>query len=193
MRTVFKARFWVFVTLLATTPLRMNGLEHDPLLDTSDLAREERDHLRGPALSSVLDDPNPWESYNQWMCFDSTQVQVETAEIDMDGGWVPWPQLRVEALGQTFLISPEVDLPVDAAKELEEWRRELRGSREVCLYAAFLEYSDSSPDSVADRESLWILQRLKTENGYWDVPQYGDDDDDRVDSPDTDLSSPNDK
>jgi len=143
------------------------GLEGTDLLTKEDLAHEEADRVRGPALSSAIDDPNPWETYNQWMCFESSQVELESVGIKYDHEWSQMPQLAVTTLGQRFDISPDADQRFEADRVIETWRHLFDGSRDVCFFAAFLQYLDSDEDGRP--RSLWILKSIKTGNGYWHV------------------------
>ncbi len=140
-------------------------LDVNPLLSPEDLIHEKNDREQGPALSSATNDPKQWETYNQWMCFDTSQIQLDSIDIKSDANWRPWPQITVTTVGQRFNISPETDLNINTEETLKNWRALLNDSKEICLYAAFLQYLDE--DEMPD--SLWVLEDVKTENGYWHV------------------------
>lgn len=140
--------------------------ETSPLLDSADLILERLDRTHGPALSSTTNDRHTWESDNQWMCFPSSQVEIDSTEVFYSGSQKKMPQFTVESLGHHFDITPSDDLTLDSEKTIEEWSLFLRDSSEVCFYAAFLQYLIDEDDLP---HSLWILERFKTSNGYWFV------------------------
>lgn len=147
----------------------IKGFESSRLLTTADFAAEENDRQQGPTLSSANADPNPWATYNQWMCFDTQHVQLEPVQIKFDTDWKPWPQITVTTSEHRFLISPETDLHLNTEELLAQWKKLFEGSREICIYSAFLQYVDEEDGISSD--SLWVLEKLKTENGYWDITQ----------------------
>lgn len=147
--------------LSASVPIQ--GVEERNILSPRDLEQEKSDRQRGPALSSAVDDPNPWATFNQWMCFDAHQVEIKPIEIKIDD-WKPWPQFTVTTAGQKFDLSPETDLDLNTEQVLNEWEKLVLGSQEICFYAAFLQYIDEDISY-----SLWVLEDIKTQNGYWRV------------------------
>ncbi len=157
-----------FILLMSFPPL-LNALEGSSLLNADDFLLEELDYQKGPALSSGIGDPKPWATYSRWMCFSADQVRLEQVQIKLDAGWVQWPQLKVDALGQSFDISPEVDQKLITEKVLNNWKNIIGSSREICFYAAFLQYLSSVEDEIP--ESLWVLEKIKTENGYWHISE----------------------
>lgn len=166
MKVSRTVRFLILFSALASlVPASIKGLEEQGLLTLEDLSHEENDRQNGPALSSSPDDPNPWSSNNQWMCFDANQVQIDTIEIKPGTHWIPWPQISVVASGQQFDFSPETDLEINTEEVIEEWRSLFTQARGVCFYAAFLQYLDT--EESQQPETLWVLEEFKTNNGYW--------------------------
>lgn len=152
--------------LAASTSIK--GYDRSDLLTADDLNQEATDRARGPALSSALDDPRPWATYNQWMCFNAAQARVESIQIRNSSAWKPWPQLEVHTLGQLFEFSPEIDLDLDTLSVIETWTGLAKATREICFYAAFLQYLDLEENNNLPT-SLWVLEDIKTENGYWHI------------------------
>lgn len=155
-----------FVFLLGL-PSPIKGSDGRALLSAEDLAYEKAERERGPALSSAIDDPNPWATYNQWMCFGANQIEIETVEVKYRTEWEKTPQIVVTTPGQRIELSLDPSEPMNAEGVIRDWRDLFRHSSEVCFFAAFLQYMDSDDESVVD--SLWVLEQLKTESGYWRV------------------------
>ena len=141
------------------------GVEENGLLTPEDVSYEATDRENGPALSSSLDDSSSWASYNQWMCFDVSQIRIETSNVKFASGWKPWPQFSVETSGQRFVFSPETERELDASLISSSWKTLVSKTRNICLYAAFLQCLDR--ENMSESESLWILEGFKTESGYW--------------------------
>lgn len=156
-----------FIFLIGV-PSPIKGSDGSALLSTEDLAHEKTDRERGPALSSAINDPNPWATYNQWMCFDANQIEIETVEVKYHAEWEKTPQVVVTTTpGQRIELSLDSYETIDTENVIRDWRNLFRDSREICFFAAFLQYMDSDDASVVD--SLWVLEELKTEKGYWSV------------------------
>ncbi len=157
--------------LFLALPTLTKGVDEAPYLSAEDVAQEQTDRERGPALSSALADPNPWQTYNQWMCFDRDVVRSEEVQIKTDDEWKPWPQITVNALGQRFDFSPETDLPVHAPSLMSRWNGLLQETHWVCIYAAFLQYLEPEEPASKEPYSLWIIERVKTEQGNWSITE----------------------
>lgn len=151
------------VFLISSAPIQ--GVENGGLLTKDDLSHELEDRDNGPALSSAIDDPNPWATYNQWMCFDASLIRIEKVGVKFDKSWKSWPQITIATAGQEFDFSPATDRDMNAATILKVWESLLENSREVCLYAAFLQYLDIDERKIPI--SLWVLEDVKAESGYW--------------------------
>ena len=154
--------------LLSFFSLSLKWQSADDLLTEEDIRLEETQEE--PALSSRVDAENPWESYNQWQCFDARDVTTtfmghflgpEDRSEEMRT-----PALQAELPEETlvFDLEPEdlkfMECEDCALKILENWTALLDGERAICIYAAHLQ------DLYAD-ESYWVLSKLKTSKGYW--------------------------
>ncbi len=130
------------------------------LLSADDLERETLERESGhPALGGLLNDPEPWESYNQWKCFPTKWANLTFAEVDY-GGWKKVPSITIESPSHTDLFDLEPDEPWDNLKTMARWAELFDQADEVCIYAAFLQEFDEDT-------SDWIIADIKTRNGYW--------------------------
>lgn len=114
----------------------------------------------GPALRSVPGTSPYWESYNEWFCFSAERVDLRLSKHELD------PPVLVPTMGVWFedhLYEFEVssNLIVNNGSDiLRHWQSLLEGEAGICVMAAFLQSLDSE-------SSLWILQAVKTQKGYW--------------------------
>lgn len=129
---------------------------HYLLLDESDyeFMRQDND---SPALS--IPDVN-FKSYNEWQCFDASEVQLLLAEIDYNG-WRQIPSINVKSM--SFDIDPDINWDVE--KISNYWSDLITGSRSICIFGAYLPNDD-------DKNSSWYIQKIKTQNGYWDRANF---------------------
>ncbi|MFN7683945.1 MAG: hypothetical protein ACK5QT_00850 [Oligoflexia bacterium] len=119
------------------------------------------------SLSSVPSeaDEDFWESYNQWLCFDSHEIDLEMVPVEYGGTReVPTLVARDYEHRFEFTLSPEV--PRDNEVVLSEWRRLLDGAASVCVFAAYLQ-SVQPAETQEEDASLWVISGFKTERGYW--------------------------
>jgi hypothetical protein len=164
LRTI-KSNLICFVILgVFLLPISMHGEGHSRLLSNEDLFLEYKDRELGPELSSGISDPNPWESYNQWMCFNASQVHLTQVKVKYEGKDKTMPQLEVSLLGHSFEISLSADTEYDNDLIFEMWQNLLKESKEVCAYAAYLTHLNLEGELPT---SLWIISRLKSESGLW--------------------------
>lgn len=159
MRLNLYFSFIAFALLIL--PQKIIGQDHHELLSKQDLDLEITERHETPALSSLPEDSNPWQSYNQWMCFEKNAVELTTTEIVYDGQKKIMPQLNVTFAGQFFEISLSADTNYDNNLIFSDWKNLLSASGDVCIYAAFL------PTINSELTSLWVIAELKTNNGYW--------------------------
>ncbi|MGZ3709705.1 MAG: hypothetical protein ACXWP5_11550 [Bdellovibrionota bacterium] len=136
------------------------------LLSGEDYAQEESDRTDGHALSSALDDENPWESFNKWQCFpaDSAEITCATAEYN---GPKDVPILTVSYGTHHYEFSMDPEPEPDCAKVSAKWKNLLENQSSFCTYAAFLQYSEDASGTPDKDESVWIINQLKTGKGYW--------------------------
>lgn len=118
----------------------------------------------GPAIGSALGDPNPWESYDQWLCFNSRDLTVSCTHVKYPSEWKSVPHIRA-TIGERIL---EFDLYPDTKRycvaTVKEWAALLEGTERACIFGAYLQ-------SEADFD-LWYLSLLKTDKGYWGDSGY---------------------
>ena len=127
------------------------------LLNRADF--EEEENQQTPALSSGLNSPEDWESYNEWRCYQTERIELLCTEIDY-GGLRKVP--TIIATDEEGRIEYDVDPTFnwDCEFTLQEWRNLIKGSPQVCFLGAFLQ-------SFGEKESLWMLSQVKSHNGYW--------------------------
>jgi hypothetical protein len=128
------------------------------ILTKQDIEYQNFTNSDGRILGSALDDPEYWESYNQWLCFPSAEI-VET-KTEIHGHWQQTYILGASLGNQYFEFDVPLELNWDFEKVRQEWVGLLANTSEVCILGAFLQ-------SQKNDESLWIIQQIKTENGYW--------------------------
>ena len=129
---------------------------HYLLLDESDYEFMREDN-KSPALS--IPDDN-FKSYNKWQCFDVGEVQFLLAEVDYNG----WHQIPSISVGDmSFDIDPDINW--DVKKVSTYWSNLIDGARSICIFGAYLQNDD-------DKNSSWYIQKIKTQNGYWDRVDY---------------------
>lgn len=144
--------------VLVPIPLELGKINP---LDFNDFVLQQVDQSYGPALSSALDDPNPWVSYNEWNCFPPESVELTYSEIYYDG-WKKMPSLQARIEGRLLVFEPDADREVDVRLTLDQWNHLVSDSSLICTYAAFLQELDEKTD-------LFVLDRVKTERGSWVV------------------------
>ncbi len=135
------------------------------VLSEDDLVLEQIDNENGTAMSSVPESENPWESYNQWQCFDMATVEFTCAVYDLD---TLVPSLRVETASEVFLFDTHVEDRLDCEQTLSIWRDLVSGGKEICVFAAHMPDVDLDLDQNRP-QSLWYINRLKGANGYWNL------------------------
>ena len=146
----------VFTAILLSS---FRGNDARSLLTSQDYELEIAERNSGqPALSSPVDE-EPWESFNQWLCFLNDEVEFHFAEEDYRG-WKKIPTVVASSVGHRFEISLSPEVSRDHDQVMMEWVAFMNESSRICVYAAYLQ-------PIADDCSLWTLARIKTENGYW--------------------------
>ena len=138
------------------------------ILGEADTHFEEQERARGPALSAPSDDSGPyWESFNQWQCFPSENVEVSCAQAEY-GQVVDVPILGLVYDSHYYEFSLDPDPKPDCRKVTEFWTKLLDGEDAFCAFGAFLQnYDGDLSRSGAKSGSVWIINRLKTRNGIW--------------------------
>lgn len=135
------------------------------LLSEDDLVFEQIENENGTAMSSVPESENPWESYNQWQCFDMAVVEFTCAAYDQD---ILVPSLRVETASEVFLFDTHVEDRLSCEQTLQIWQNLAAGGKEICIFAANMPDVELELDNNKP-QSLWYINRIKGANGYWDL------------------------
>jgi hypothetical protein len=146
-----------------------SALVYTQLLSEDDLVFEQIENENGTAMSSVPESENPWESYNQWQCFDMAVVEFTCANYD-HGTLVP--AMRAETESEVFLFDTHVEDRLDCEQTLSIWRDLVLGGKEICVFAAHMPEVDLDLDQNRP-QSLWYINRLKGVGGYWNLYESG--------------------
>ena len=137
----------MFLSLLSFYPVDQNYL----ILDENDF-----DYARENNLSPALTIPDMgFESYNQWQCFNSKEIELVSSEVDYHGiHSVPTIQYK----NMSFDLDP--DILWNTEDVFLEWEGLLQEAKSICIFGAFLQEGP-------EYGSLWYIEKIKTENGYW--------------------------
>lgn len=148
------------------------GLTYAQLLSENDLEFQRIDNASAVALGSELTSEHQWGSYNQWQCFNMSQIELTCADYD-HGTLVP--SIRVATEREIFLFDVHVEDRLDCEQTLSAWRKLLVGGIEACIFAAHMPDIDLDLDGELP-QSLWYINRLKGVGGYWNLfeesPQF---------------------
>lgn len=135
------------------------------LIDEDFQLENEQDR---PALSSVIGEEPAWESFNEWQCYSANQIMLYCS-INSFSNWDGTvdekriPSIRISTdSGEILEFDYDANgtFKVDCELTLQEWTRLLHQSKILCLFGAYLQ-------DIAEGETYWILDRLKTSNGLW--------------------------
>lgn len=126
------------------------------ILDDNDFAMMKIDNEK-PAIT--IPDEN-FESFNEWICFNIKDLEITKAEVDYyDWHYVPSINVYIDNHLLSFDLDPDkkwnIDLIIDTWKDLFE------NQESVCIFGAYLQEIDNNGE-------LWYIQKIKTNNGYWD-------------------------
>lgn len=114
-----------------------------------------------PAISSSPDSKDPWESHSLWQCFRTLNVQVLKETISYSYA-KDLPYLQVKDDGQTFIFSLSPNENYGPREVFPRWRKLLDRATEVCILGAKFPLKKDQT-----KQQLWIIDQLKTKNGYW--------------------------
>ncbi len=137
--------------------------QRHPLLSNEDIEHARFDRMRGRAMGSTLSDPNPWSSYNEWVCADAADVQLHDDLVTYEGEKKNMPYFIVKLPGHEIDFSLSGDVQYDFVDLKQRWEELLHGTQYICFYAAYF----PAVEYVGEPGSSWILSGLKTERGYW--------------------------
>lgn len=158
---------------IITLPFTLSFNWHDrayDLLDETDWYLSKQAAESGtPALSSIIGAENQWESYNEWRCFSAKGIDLRCAAID-DNGSRLIPMVNVlsedEDLDYEYALGSEYSW--DCQKVIDSWSTLINGQESICLHGAYLKEDEHS------NTSLWYIDQIKTQNGYWKMENYHD-------------------
>lgn len=153
---------WMFVIFSYAICASASAFVYTQLLSEDDLDFQE---INGSALSSGLQSDSPWESYNQWQCFNLEKVKFDC--VDYDHGTLV-PGISAETESEVFLFDTHVEDRLDCEQTLSIWRDLVLGGKEICVFAAHIPDVDLDLDQNRP-QSLWYINRLKGVGGYWDL------------------------
>jgi hypothetical protein len=131
------------------------------LLTVEDYELETSLREEVPALSSPINSNAPWESYNEWRCFPTQDIETKCTDIQTDPGVSQKIPTIVAELGEErfeYDLDPSKRWNCDSA--LEEWAQIISDSDQICIFGAFLQPLEAGT-------SLWVLDRFKSRRGYW--------------------------
>ena len=156
-----------FLLILFTFPF-LTSLYNDrsyDLLEQTDWDLMQSDSYSAQ-LSSTLTDPEQWESFNIWQCFESRDLEIYTSGVNYDGEDKVIPAMfnsNVFPL-KDFALYPEMHW---RAKEIvKKWKKIINESESICIYGAKLPNANAN---TANEIEPWYIERIKTDNGYWSI------------------------
>ena len=154
-----------FASGISNLSMYSNPATH--LLERHDYDRMQRELSSGPALSGPLDGSPYWSSYNQWLCFPTTNLDTECLETEFEDRR-KIPALHITEGAHFFEFSLDPNPAPNCEKITKRWRALLRNESEFCVYAAPLQEFDTKASDVrGESGSVWIMRQLKTAKGYW--------------------------
>tara|TARA_Y100001935_G_scaffold254012_1_gene261769 strand:+ start:277 stop:801 length:525 start_codon:yes stop_codon:yes gene_type:complete len=132
-------------------------------LSEKDFNLQEESNHQSPPVSYFDEEGTLVPSYNEWLCFSIEGLTLTCSEHEMDE-LIKIPVLVSYAGKNAFEIEPSPTDGVDCGQTLEIWKNLLEGEQGFCVLAAYLQ---DLPSGGLKKRSLWILEALKTEQGYW--------------------------
>ena len=164
MRKYIKIRSFIFVFTIFSC-LSMIPINHFETLNELDYQLEEVEEDQPPALSAGLHEKDYWESYNTWNCFSAADAQLDCSVLDYGKILVPTIRVVIDGIHYDYSNEPEQD--PDCHATLRKWAELFENQKSVCIYSAYLQ-------NVTDNYELWIIDQIKTYNGYWRYRNYID-------------------
>ncbi len=172
---IWNKQLRIFILVAASIfCLSMTTINHYDLLSPEDQEMEVLDQEETSVFSSAPDAVPYWESFNTWQCFSTENIQPECSELDYGAIHVPTLRLREGTTLYDFSLDPEPDL--NCEQTLAKWIALLENQRSFCVYAAHLQIYPDNPfesDGVTEWH-LWIVDQIKTYNGYWKWADTGE-------------------
>ncbi len=132
------------------------------LLTLNDLVQEWRDSRRS-AVGSVIDDPNPWKSFNHWQCFKKSHIEFRCGKLN-DTFQVP--EILIYHQNRHLTFSLDYSENYNCPSFLAKWQLILRNPRKACFYAAYLP-TYGEIEEKKNQSPLFLLSAIKSDLGEW--------------------------
>jgi hypothetical protein len=108
-------------------------------------------------------------SYNEWKCFSVENMTLTCTEHEMPEV-VKTPMIAVYDGDETLEIETSPVDGVHCENTLKVWEELLQEEEKFCVLAAYLQDLPHENYGGTQYRSLWIIDSLKTRNGYWKKP-----------------------
>lgn len=132
-------------------------------LNESDFKLQEKSNYQGPPLRYFDEEGALVPSYNEWLCFSTEGLTLTCSEHEMDE-LIKTPMIASYAGTNAFEMEPSPTDGVDCEQTLEIWKNLLDEEENFCVLGSYLQ---DLPTGGSEKRSLWVLEALKTERGYW--------------------------
>jgi hypothetical protein len=163
----------LIASALIFAPLTIHSYPTSNILSHEDLWLEMHDRQQDRYSIGIPNEEGGFEkSFNHWLCFEMSAVEVVRAETTYDGENKFLPLLSIEGWNRNYEISVDGDFPDDQDRTLTIWQFLVDDAQEVCVYAAYLQ---TDGDELETPRETWIISKLKTHRGYWDNWHHDDD------------------
>lgn len=164
----FSMKYFISILLLCTLSLSASsrGEWFSNVLTYEDFSLERRERAENRRAIGILKDDGSFEdSFNQWLCFPRKQVELIEVEVIYDEESKFIPLLSIESWDRFYEVAVDGDYRVtEPEKAFSEWSELINDAHEVCVYAAFLQVSNTIEGKPNE---AWIIDRLKTDRGQW--------------------------
>lgn len=134
------------------------------LLTLDDFALELEDS-HDSALSSAIDDPNAWESFNRWQCFKSPQLKIQ---CNLLNGTFPVPEIVLRNKEKLFVFSLGYEENYNCDDFLNKWQVALQDAKKACFYGAYLP-SNGFLVEKQNQSPLFLVSKIKSDRGAWQL------------------------
>ncbi len=164
MRNRIFNRSLVTLALLAILGLGVYLSHPLSLLNYDDWMLEYENRANRPTISAALNDPNYWQSFSRWQCFENKTLSFHCAMADKKN---PIPEVVVEDKAKEYVFGLEYAENYDCALILKAWKKTLDSSKPFCFFGAYLPTNNDLVE-ISDPSPTYLISRLKG-TGYWDL------------------------